>query len=83
MTDVIGWAIYGWAQAGEWLLLPAAIAAGWAATRITLRALRRPAARRAEAAARPAADLDALELLLELPAIDNHHRNTNTRKETS
>lgn len=75
MTDLIGWAIYAFAQAGEWLLLPAAIAAGWASYRITRRALLRPAAVRAEAAARPSTD--PLEQLYHLPAATRR----NTRKE--
>lgn len=78
--SAIGWCIWAWAQAGEWLLAPAAIATAWGCWRAARRAIRRAEARRAEQAARPAADIDALELLLELPAIHNHHRNT--RKET-
>ena len=73
----IGWAIGAWADHGQWALGIGPLAL---ATYLTWRHTRRTTARRAELAARPNTDIDDLELLLELPAIDNHHRNT--RKET-
>jgi len=47
MSAVIGWAIYAWAQAAEWLLAPLGLAAGWALYRLAARARRRNQARRA------------------------------------
>lgn len=51
MSDLISWAIYGFAQAGEWLLAPAGLAAAWALYRLITRIIRRVAARQAETAA--------------------------------
>jgi hypothetical protein len=48
MNPLIGWAIAAYAEAGEWLLLPLGIAAGWVLYRLTARAIRRSRARRAE-----------------------------------
>lgn len=79
-VTVLGWLVTAYADHGELILAAAvAVAAGWASHRLTARTIRRAQARRAEAAARPALDL---EQLYNLPEIANHQRNT-TRKETS
>jgi len=48
MSDLIGYCIYGFAIAGEWLLLPLGLATGWTLYRLAARAHRRNQARRAE-----------------------------------
>lgn len=80
-ADAIGWAIYGWAEAGEWLLLPLGLAAGWGLYRLLAWLARRAAAKRAERDAHwqhlidEARRRDAAAI-----AADNEHRpGTNTQ----
>ena len=78
MNTLIGWAIYGWAEAGEWLLLPLGLAAGYSLYRLGARLARRSAAKKAERDAYWAALLDEARARDAAALNPDQHPGTNT-----